>query len=150
MYDNFEPFLGVTKHNFDFQPSRFEMWIGGKMINSGKTNQIISARANIIDGAEKMQVIFSDSNLFTELAERNIFDEFLTAKDRLQMITVPAQTNVDNMGIMGFKMIIGATREIKNFNRNEPYCCNLFLENGIIVKVTFSYSNPEKLLEFYN
>jgi hypothetical protein len=92
MYDNFEPFLGVTKHNFDFQPSRFEMWIGGKMISSGKTNQIISARANIIDGAEKMQVIFSDSNLFTEtLGASN-----LLTTSKVLMVRKITMTTLDN------------------------------------------------------
>jgi hypothetical protein len=59
------------------------------------------------------------------------------------------ETNSENMGISMFKMTIGATRDSKHFERNEPYCCNIFLQNGTIAKITFSFSNPEKLIEFY-
>ena len=149
MFDNFEPFQGVRKQNLTFQPSRYEIWIGGKMVNSGKTNHFINAKVINIDGTEKMEVNFDDKTLHNELAQSNIFDEFITANDRLQLIIVPLQTNVQNMGIMAFQTILGHTRPSKNFNRNEPYCCNLFIIQGIIAKVTFSYSNPEKLLEFY-
>ena len=51
---------------------------------------------------------------------------------------------------MMFKMTIGATRQSKYFNRNEPYCCNLFIKMGKIAKLTFSFSSPEKLIEFYS
>ena len=149
MFDNFESYKSVSKQNFSFHPSRFEMWIGGEMVRDGATNQSINAKPVIIDNVQKMEITFNDVSLSNELAQNNIFDEFVTANDRLQLLILPAKTNVENTGIMFLKMILGATREIKNFNRNEPFCCNLFLQKGIIVKVTFSYSNPEKLLEFY-
>ena len=119
------------------------------MVSSGKTSHLVQADVVQVDGKEKLDVSFGDTSLHNELAKSNIFDEFVTAKDRLQLITIPAQTNAQNMGIMGFQMILGSTRQQKNFNRNEPYCCNLFMQQGSIAKVTFSYSNPEKLLEFY-
>ncbi|MBS1775508.1 MAG: hypothetical protein JSS64_04420 [Bacteroidetes bacterium] len=126
MFDKFEPFQGLQKQDFTFRPTRYETWIGGKMVANGKTNSIISAKAVFIDGEEKMEVTFNDAQLNNELATRNIFDEFVTATDRLQLITIPNETNNENMGIMMFKMTIGATRQSKNFTRNEPYCCNLF------------------------
>lgn len=150
MFDNFEPFKTVQKQDFAFRPTRFETWVGGKMIASGKTTSIISAKVVVIDDTEKMEVSFSDSSLNNELANKNLFDEFITSKDRLQLITIPIETNSENMGIMMFKMTIGATRQKKNFSQNEPYCCNLFMQSGKIAKITFSYSNPEKLIEFYS
>jgi len=150
MFDKFEPFKVVQKYNFTFQPTRFEMWIGGKMVANGEINSTIFAKIVTVDGDEKMEISFDDSKLNNELSNKTIFDRFVTATDRLQLITVPNETNSENIGIMMFKMTIGATRQNKNFNRNEPYCCNLFYQQGKIVKITFSYSNPEKLLEFYS
>lgn len=150
MFDKFEAFQGVQKQDFAFRPTRYETWIGGKMVANGKITSIISARAITLDGAEKMEVTFNHPQLNTELASKNIFDEFVTSSDRLQLITIPNETNTENMGINMFKMTIGATRQSKNFNRNEPYCCNLFMQNGAIAKITFSYSSPEKLIEFYS
>ena len=150
MFDKFEPYQGVKKQDFAFRPARYETWIGGKMVSKGETNSIIIAKVINLDGAEKIEIIFNDEQLNTELASKNVFDEFITSTDRLQLITIPNETNSQNMGIMMFKMTIGATRQIKNFNRNEPYCCNLFIKSGKIAKLTFSYSNPEKLMEFYS
>jgi hypothetical protein len=150
MFDKFEPFKGLQKQAFAFSPTRYETWVGGKMIASGKTNSVVNAQVVNIEGKERVEISFNDSVLNTELAKKNIFDEFVTGSDRLQLITIPNETNSDNMGINIFKMTIGATRPSKNFSSNEPYCCNLFMQNGSIAKVTFSYSNPEKLLEFYH
>ena len=47
-------------------------------------------------------------------------------------------------------MILGPTREQKNFNNNEPYCCNLFIKNEKLKKITFSFSTPEKLIALYS
>lgn len=149
-FDKFEPLKSLQKKDFAFRPTRYETWKGGKMIDSGNTNSIINARVVKIDEDEKIEVTFNDPKLNNELANKNIYDEFLTAHDRLQLITIPNETNSQNMGIQMFKMTIGATRMHKNFKSNEPYCCNLFLLNGKIAKVTFSYSNPEKLVEFYS
>jgi len=150
MFDNFKPLQQLQKQNFDFYPTRYETWKGGKMVSSGKTNSIISARVLQQDGAEKMEVNFIDSNLNNELSQKNIFDEFLTSTDRLQLITIPEETNVENVTIMMFKKAIGATRQRKHFSNGEPFCCNLFIQSGVIAKVTFSFSNPEKLIEFYS
>jgi hypothetical protein len=51
---------------------------------------------------------------------------------------------------MSLRTTTGITRKGKIFNGNEPYCCSLFSINQKISKVTFSFSNPEKLIEFYS
>lgn len=149
MFDRFEPFQQLQKQNFAFQPTRYEIWKSGQMVDSGKTTSTIKATTIEQDGSEKMEVTFNDNNLNAELSPKNVFDEFITSTDRLQLITIPDETNNENVAIMMFKMTIGATRQRKNFSNGEPFCCNLFLQNGRIAKVTFSYSNPEKLMAFY-
>ncbi len=150
MFDKFQPFQNLQKQNFSFQPKRYEIWVGGQMVNSGQTNSQIKATVIKQDSNELVEVAFSDNKLNNELATKSIFDRYVTATDRLQLIVIPEETNSENMAIMLFKMTIGATRAYKDFNRNEPFCCNLFLQDGVIAKVTFSFSNPEKLIEFYS
>ncbi len=148
-WDRFEPFKGLQKQEFTFQPSRYETWMGGKMVGSGRATARIYASISHQDGDEKMLVKFDESNLKNEIVSEIIFDEFITATDRLQLITIPQVTNGENTAIAMFKMMVGATRNHKNFTQKEPYCCNLFLRSGVISKITFSFSFPEKLLELY-
>jgi hypothetical protein len=150
MFDRFKPFENVQKQKFSFQPTRFETWKDAKMIDSGKTNSLILADVIKVDGEEKVKIQFKDQNLNDQLAIINEFDEFITSSDRLQLITIPKETTAENTAIMMFRMNLGYTREIKHFNETEPFCCNLFLQDGKIVKITFSFNNPEKLIEFYD
>jgi hypothetical protein len=150
MFDTFVPFQFLRKENFSFQPFRYELWMGGKMISSGKTNHIIEAKVIRSENIEKVEINFNDTALHNEIASKNVFDEFITGRDRLQLVTIPKQTNSQFTGLNTLQMFVGTTRLMKDFNRNEPYCCNLFLQQDYIVKITFSYSNPEKLLEFYS
>jgi hypothetical protein len=151
MYDKFEAFLQLDKQNFSFLPYRYEVWKTGQMVENGNINKPIIATVSDVDGEEKVVVTFIDQKLNIQLASTNIYDLFTTSVDRLQLLTIPQQTNAeDNMAIQMFKMTIGPTRAFKNFNTNEPYCCNIFTINGTINKITFSFSNPEKLIEFYS
>lgn len=151
MYDKFEAFLQLDKQNFSFLPSRYEVWKTGQMVENGNINKPIIATVSDVDGEEKVVVTFIDQKLNIQLASTNIYDLFTTSVDRLQLLTIPQQTNAENnMAIQMFKMTIGPTRAFKNFNTNEPYCCNIFTINGTINKITFSFSNPEKLIEFYS
>lgn len=151
MYDSFEPFKQLDIQEFNFKPNRFEIWKNGQMINSGETNQIISAIEHQTDNGKGALITINDTNLFNSISQENDFDVLMTSKDRLQLIKIPSSGNGDeNMGISMFKMTIGATRNHADFQPNEPYCCNLFLQEGSIAKITFSFSTPEKLIEFYS
>ena len=150
MYDDFEPLQIYTKTNFSFNTSKYELWIGGKLIDSGNIETLIEAIVINEEGLEKVKVIFSDPILHNELSSENVFDIFISINDRLQLLIIPENTNVNIPAFVAYKLSIGTTRIEKNFARNEPYCCNLFFVKGHLVKVTFSFSNPEKLLEFYS
>ncbi|MEJ7770182.1 MAG: hypothetical protein WKF70_07500 [Chitinophagaceae bacterium] len=148
MFDNFDPFKILEKENFTFQPSRYEMWIGGEMVRSGKSDRLITAEVVEVAGIQKVEVTFDDTSLHAELSPSNIFDVFVTAKDRLLLIVLTEQTS-ENRGIKGFEKAFGSAMKLTNLTGNQPYCCSLFLQQGNIAKVTFSYSNPKRLLEFY-
>lgn len=150
MFDTFNPLQVLQNQEFSFIANSYEIWEAGKKTQSGTTHATIVGETIEIENEEKMKVLFSDNNLFDKLASKNIFDLFISQKDRLQLICIPKHTNSENLGIAMFQSILGSTREFKNFDYNEPYCCNLFLQQGILKKVTFSFSCPERLIEFYD
>lgn len=134
---------------FGFQPTRYEDWMGGQMVASGPTRSPIFARKKQLDGEERIEIGFNDPTLGGKLAATNVFDVFVTGKDRLQLVTIPAEPEAGVAAVSMFQQLVGITRPYKAFGANEPYCCNLFLKEGRIDKLTFSFSNPERLLEFY-
>jgi hypothetical protein len=150
MYDKFTPFLKIPKRTFTFTPKRYEIWFGGKLINSGVSALPIYFTVIQEEKLDVFRVSIFESSLHKEIAHQFILDEFITSNDRLQLVTIPSETNPKCLGLEAMKMIIGATRDEKNFESNEPYCGNLFLQQDAIVKITFSFSNPEKLIEFYS
>ncbi|WP_192820956.1 hypothetical protein [Rufibacter sp. LB8] len=150
MFDTFEPFKKLKKKTFTFSPKRYEIWLEGKLVKSGNSELPIYFTVITQDGEETYRITVYDNLLFDQIANQFILDEFITSNDRLQIVTLPAETNTNCMGILGLKMAIGATRHKKDFATNEPYCCNLFFQDSEPVKVTFSFSKPEKLIEFYN
>ncbi|WP_157209258.1 hypothetical protein [Mariniflexile maritimum] len=148
MYDRFGTNQILEKQNFSFNPSRYEIWIGGKEVKNGNTNKLISANVIKVSGIEKMEINIKDSKLENEISEFNIFDQFITSGDRLILLIIPKITNVENVAFGVFRNTIGSTRNEKNFKKNEPFACSLFLINGIISKMSFSFSNPEKQIIF--
>jgi len=150
MFDKFESYKVVNmKQDMKFIPARYELWQRGQMTNSGLTISPVTIRS-ISDGEkEQYQVSFDDSSLRSEITTLNFFDIFVTSLDRLQLIIIPNATNSNNVALQMLKMNLGPTRNSKNFDYDEPFCCNLFFQQGQLVKVTFSFSNPEKLLELY-
>ena len=75
-WDKFEPFKGVQKQGFSFQPSRYQTWIGGKMVDSGIVSANVSAKVVNQNSSEKMSVTFNEMNLESEISSELLFDEF--------------------------------------------------------------------------
>lgn len=149
MFDSHTAFQQLDHQAFSFQPSRYEIWEKGQMTSQGTTIAPVRATVGYANRHVITRIQFDDISLAYLIANDLTFDKLITGTDRLQLVTIPAVTNGDNMAISMFKMIIGSTRAEKHFEANEPYCCNLFTVNGVISKVSFSFSSPEKLLELY-
>ena len=133
----------------EFTPSRYMIWSRGKVVVEGITTETI--KATVFDNGtpgKQFKVSIPDKKLHFEILETIYYDEFVTSNDRLQMLTIPENTKTGNTALSLFKMTLKATRAHKEFASNDPYCFNLFLLNGVISKVTFSFSNPDKLIEF--
>lgn len=145
MFDKYDDITELEPQPFVFKPYRYELWQDKKIIQSGSTNALIEA--TVKNG--KIYVEIDDSTLFSILKSQTEFDKFVMATDRLRFINIPLNPTVNCAGIKALTMLYGPTRLEKDFVSNEPYCCNIFLFNKRLVKLTFSYSNPVRLLEFY-
>jgi hypothetical protein len=150
MFDTFQGHQFLKKFPFSFQPSRFEIWENGEMVKKGNTSSKVKADIKQTFGdSEVVSLNISDPALFNDISNSNTFDTVFTLHDRIILATIPEPSNKDNVGIMSLRATTGITRKGKVFNSNEPFCCSLFLTDKRISKVTFSFSNPEKLIEFY-
>ena len=148
-WDQFKPFKKVEKQDFTFQPSYFEIWKGGKLVLSSGVSAILSANVIFQDGCERVAINFNEPNLRDEFYPDLIFDDFVTIEDRLLLITIPENSNAETLAFKVFKQTFGPTRFRKNFSSIEPFCCNLFFKGGVLSKITFTFGNPEKLIELY-
>jgi len=150
MYDQFEPYVSIRQGlDFDFQPERYEIWQKGQCIEH-KTEIAFTVKQN-----EKGQVLVSVSENDLNIKTNILFDMAYTSGDRIYCATVPSETNINNSDAfisfkanvpLGFKII---TREFKFFDTNEPYVFSIFLMQNHIAKVSFSFENNPRLVEFY-
>lgn len=149
-WDLFEPFNRIEKQDFSFQPSRFEVWSAGQMIGSGEAFSPLIGSVIEKNGSTLMAISYYETALLDEILEEVFFDEFISSSDRLKLMTIPTETYTENLGLLTLRIAHGPTRLQKNFFPKEPYCCNLFFKNGVISKISFSFSYPEKLIELYS
>ncbi len=151
MYDKFTPFQIIkTGINFTFKPERYEIWQSGRCIENNTNIELIVSQN---ESTNKIFVESSSNKL--NLSRHLEFDICYTSGDRIYCATVPEQTNIGNKDAFisfktnipfGFNII---TRDFKKFEENEPYVCSIFLINKKVAKVSFSFENNSRLLEFY-
>lgn len=151
MYDKFTPFLNILEgFNYNFSPERYELWKDGKCIECS-TNLIFKISQDKISN----KIFVSTSKNSLNLKENLEFDICYTSGDRVYCATVPKITNINKSSAfiafkthvpLGFKII---TRFYKNFSESEPYVCSVYFINEVVVKISFSFENDARLLEFY-
>lgn len=147
--DQLEPFKIFLLEKLDFNPNRFEVYQGGKLVNSGRTSMQIKVNAinkNIVSN-NNIKVVIENNNLSNLLDSVASFDMVMTLHDRFIALILPEQSNIDDIMFSTFKYAINCTRREKNFNDKEPLCMSLFTENGKVVKVSFKVYSPETLIE---
>lgn len=144
-YDSFTPFQFAEKQPFSFYPVRFAVWQGEHMTDSGPATGVITAEVVATGDGDGVEVTSSDPVLAPFLVPVCAFDAAVTLADRMQYITVPEQTNVDNIGFSALKSAFGPTRAAKDFAEDEPYGCDLFFENSVLTRLTFSFSGARRV-----
>lgn len=174
MFDNYSEVQIDSLSPIEFNPKRFELWMGGQLKNSGSVNEIITIITKSVSGLNQISVSFRKSiedieneattsfvnkifgrkdehqNLREFIDSHIEFDVIFTSSDRLMICKIPSHSNCENVvGLSVLKANNKHTRNDYNFSSTDPFVCSLFTINGGLVKITFSFNNPEKLLEFY-
>lgn len=152
MYDKFPPFKAVEKQSIVFHPYRYEIWMNGQLVKKGKTSASIKVDTVKLPNESDilLRTRIKDKQLSSEIINEFYFDLFFTAHDRLMLATVTTMRSDDPAGLRSLQQIFPMNTRNKKFLKNEPFCCSLFLLNGCIDKMTFSFGNPDKLIEFYS
>lgn len=149
-FDRFKSLIPIVRQNFSFLPIRYEIWTNGKLERSGDTTKVLDARIVYEENKELIKINIQDPSLFSHISEIQYFDDFISMHDRLQLVTVPMKTNISPDFLSMYSKMKGYTRERKIFGSTDSYCCNIFLKQNKIVKVSFVFSSPDKVVEFYS
>ena len=59
------------------------------------------------------------------------------------------QTNVQNTSLYMLSSMLGYTRNHKYYDSNEPIFASVFTINHNVAKVSFTFGNPDRLIEFF-
>lgn len=155
-FDSLPAYKNAMIADFVFRPSRYEVWQDGELIDSGNVDSPLRAnvrgkRGQFNKAAADILIDVGPASSIDHICSESSYDICITAGDRVQLITIPEEENEnESVGLASSRLMLGSTRKAKTFNKDEPFCCNLFFIDGNIVKVSFSISHPEKLIEFYN
>lgn len=146
MMDSFQEFQEITirAKNY-FYPSFYEEYEAGRMVSKGSTAMKIEFYSDI-DGSVVCNI--SSNDLSGKLSSAR-FDKCITLHDRILMLSCPQKTNANIMVVTMMRAAIGVTCLERNYKRNEPVVCSLYTDDGRLVKMSFTMSNPERLLELY-
>ena len=77
------------------------------------------------------------------------FDACMGCNDRLLLYSLPKETNANIIVMAVLQNICHCTRNLKIYSATEPVVCSIFTSKGHLVKLSFTFANPERLLEFY-
>ena len=111
MFDTYTPFLKIQKQPFIFDAHHYEIWMLGKLIDSGKVScQLECSVIFTIDFIQKCKLVIASNmidvnrvnyeKLLLEIDHSILFDEMISLKDRLQLITIPLTTNTSCIGLV--------------------------------------------------
>ena len=77
------------------------------------------------------------------------FDRATTSGERILFYIAAEQTNVQNTSLYMLSSMLGYTRNHKYYDSNEPIFASVFTINHNVAKVSFTFGNPDRLIEFF-
>lgn len=150
--DTYNSIQLVSLHDFTFTPTMWSEYQGGKLTSQMKKTHVVikcnkQGRSLLRSERYLFTIESSDSQLM--IAPQFEFDRCITSNDRLLCYILPRTTNAEAPVLWTLPAIgIPYTREKKVFSQDEPCAGSIFTEKGRIVKVSFTFGNPERLIEF--
>jgi hypothetical protein len=145
--DSYKPFQTfILPAIMTFGATRYEEYQNGQMIDSGMSTIVV--RLSPLEGG-RIGCIIGYNNLTDKLMSCS-FDACITLHDRLLMINNPCVTNAHIPVTEMLSSLVGHTREQHDFLPIEPVVGSIYTEHGDIAKLSFTMSNPERLIELFN
>ena len=148
----------LTMPNQLLHATRFEIWSGGKMIESGAINADLWVEhlwPEMATEGFQITVRVKDENqekIYGYIHERFFLDIAFANHDRIIIGIIPNESNIENSssfeGFLNFAPFF--TREKYVFDEMHPFCCSLFFsQENDLIKVSYSNGMNNTLIEFY-
>ena len=151
-YDKFPAFQSFQASHTFFKASRYETWQNQKMVDGGACETVIEFMPGHKPNGQPT-TLFRVINNGVRSADINTdfdLDTNFSQNDRLTLATIPQVERGESLGIVGVRNMIGITDPAAVIKGNVPYCGNMFNKLGILVKMSFSFSQPDKLVELFS
>ena len=151
-FDNWPPFQDFSFQQFQFPVDRYEEWKAGKMVASGEVHFNIFFKYNkggFLNRKVGIDVLIDRNPMPKKITSQMKFDRATTSGERILFYIAAEQTNVENASLSMLSSVLGYTRGHKYYDSNEPIFASVFTINHNVAKVSFSFGNPDRLIEFY-
>lgn len=151
-FDNWPMFQDFSFQEFRFPVDRYKEWEAGRLVASGDVHFNIYFKYN--SGGFFSQNVCIDVQLENNPMSRKIistikFDRATANGDRILFYVAAEQTNVQNTALAMLSSLLGYTRSKKYYDSNEPIFASVFTINHNVAKVSFSFSNPDRQIDFF-
>ena len=151
-FDNWPPFQDFSFQEFHFPVERYEEWEAGRIVASGEVHFNICFKYNqggFLSRKVSIDVLLEGNPMSKKIVSQMKFDRATTSGERILFYIAAEQTNVQNASLAMLSSILGFTRNYKYYDSNEPIFASVFTINHNVAKVSFSFGNPDRLIEFY-
>lgn len=151
-FDNWPPFQDFSFQQFQFPVDRYEEWKAGRMVASGEVHFNIFFKYNkggFLNRKVGIDVLIDRNPMPKKIISQMKFDRATTSGERILFYIAAEQTNVENASLSMLSSVLGYTRGHKYYDSNEPIFASVFTINHNVAKVSFTFGNPDRLIEFY-
>ena len=151
-FDNWPMFLDFSFQEFHFPVDRYEEWEAGKLVASGEVHFDIRFKYNnggLFSRKTSIDVQLDNNPMPQKIISCVKFDRATTNGERILFYIAAEQTNVQNTALLMLSSMLGYTRDYKYYDSNEPIFASVFTINHNVAKVSFSFGNPDRQIEFY-
>ena len=151
-FANYPMFQDFSFQEFNFPVDRYEEWRDGRSVASGELNFNIRFKYNssgFFTRKISIDVQLENNPMRGKILSTLQFDKAITNGDRIMFYVAAEQTNVQNPALEMLSSLLGYTRDSKHYDYNEPIFASVFTINHNVAKVSFSFGNPDRLIEFY-
>lgn len=151
-FDSWPLFQDFSFKEFRFPVDRYEEWEDGRMIDFGEVHFNICFKYNaggFFSRKTSIDVVLDNNPISQKIISSIKFDRATTNGDRILFYVAAEQKNIQNPALEMLSSMLGYTRDSKYYDSIEPVFASIFTINHDVAKVSFSFGNPDRLIEFF-